>query len=203
MFSIIFINQQLIIEYMNEYITLGIDFLKDVFSGLINKVILATIILMSGFIIGKVFSKIISKILKEFNINKIIYDISGIKYEIEEIITHFVLYFTYFISIIIALKQLGIATEVLNILSSVIIILIGIFVLLSVKDFIPNIISGIIIYQKKTFKKGDEIEFKNIIGTVSEITLLDTRLKTKKGDIIIIPNVNLTKNEIIKKKNKK
>lgn len=179
---------------------LGIDFTKEVFSGLINKVLLAIIILLSGFIIGKVVSKIISKILAEFQLNKVFYDISGIKSHIEEIISHFVLYFIYFISIVTALRQLGIATEVLNIVSGVIIILIGIFILLSVKDFIPNIISGIIIHQKNLFSKEDRIEFKGITGKIKEITLLDTKLITKNGDIIIIPNVNLTKNEIIIKK---
>lgn len=185
---------------MNEYILTALDFVKEVFSGFVNKVLLAVIILLLGFIIGKTLSKLIARLLAEINLNKVLTDISGIKFHIEEVISHFVLYFIYFISVITALKQLGIATEILNILSGAVIVLIGIFIILSVKDFIPNIISGIVIYQKNIISKGDEIEFKNVSGKVVEITLLDTKLETKKGDLIIIPNVNLTKNELIKKK---
>jgi small-conductance mechanosensitive channel len=99
-----------------------------------------------------------------------------------------------------ALRYLGIATDVLNILSGVIILLIGIFIVLSVKDFIPNVISGFIIHQKSTIKKGDIIQIASVTGKVADMTLLDTKLQTKNGDTIIIPNSNFTKKEFIKKK---
>jgi small conductance mechanosensitive channel len=182
-----------------DYIINRLQYLFDVLSGLTNKIIIALIILLVGFIIGRVISRLVGKALKGVGLNKAIREISGIKVSFEEIISHFLLYFIYFITIIMALRYVGIATDVLNIISGVIILLIGIFILLSIKDFIPNVISGIVLHQKATIKNGDTIEVNHITGTVEEITLLDTKLKTKSGDIIIIPNSNLTKNEVIKK----
>jgi len=184
---------------MKEYFINIIDFLQNLLSGFVNKILVAVIILLIGFILGKVATRLVEKGLKEIGLNKIIKDV-GVKIPLEGIISNFVLYFIYFISIIMALSHLEIATGVLNTLSAVIIILIGIFVVLSVKDFIPNIISGIILHQKSMIKEGDIILINDMKGKVKEITLLDTKLETKSGDLIIVPNSNLTKNQIVKKK---
>jgi small conductance mechanosensitive channel len=185
---------------MIEYLNIIMKFFTDLFSDLLNRIVVALIIILIGVILGKVLSRIIHKMLKEVKLNKIIKDASGIKVSFEEIISHFVLYFIYFVSIVMALRHIGIATDILNIISAVVIILIGVFILMSVKDFIPNIISGIILHQKATIQEGDIIVFNNITGKVVSLTLLETKLQTKSGDLIIIPNSNLTKNEIIKKK---
>ncbi len=186
-------------KIMKEYFINIIDFLQNLLSGFVNKILVAVIILLIGFILGKVATRLVEKGLKEIGLNKIIKDV-GVKIPLEGIISNFVLYFIYFISIIMALSHLEIATGVLNTLSAVIIILIGIFVVLSVKDFIPNIISGIILHQKSMIKEGDIILINDMKGKVKEITLLDTKLETKSGDLIIVPNSNLTKNQIVKKK---
>lgn len=186
---------------METYTQIIIEFFQDLFSGIISRMLIAGIILLIGFIFGKIISKIVHKALKEIKLNKIIKEASGIKISIEEIISHFLLYFIYFVSIVMALRHIGIATDILNIISGAVIVIIGVFILMSVKDFIPNIISGIIIHQKGTIKEKETIIFNNIKGKVISITLLETKLQTKSGDIIIIPNSNLTKSEIIKKKN--
>ena len=185
---------------MQELIIKWITWIAETITSGMTTLLTAAIIILIGFIIGKASQKILKKSFKEIGLNKILREITGVKISIEEIITYFVMYFIYFISIVMALRHLGIATDVLNVISIVIIVLIGIFILLSIKDFIPNVMSGIIIYQKGIVKKGEIISFNNIIGKVTEVTLLETRLETKKGDIIIVPNANLTRNEIIKKK---
>jgi small conductance mechanosensitive channel len=178
-------------------------YIDTLFAGTLNRLLVAVIILLIGFIIGKVANRILERGLTKIRLNEMVKQVTGLNFGLEEMIGHFVMYFIYFIAIIMSLRHLGIATDILNILSAVIIVLIGIFILLGVKDFIPNIISGIILNQKGTIKKGDEITVQNVKGKVIEITLLETRLETKKGDLIIIPNANLTKNEIIMKKQKK
>lgn len=204
---IVFHDDKLYKTYFNtidmaDYIDIVFRFLTDFFSGFTNRIIVALIILLIGFIVAKILSRITEKALKEVRLNVIVREITGIKISFAEIISHFILYFVYFVSIIMALRHIGIATDVLNILSGVIILLIGIFILLSVKDFIPNVISGIFIHQKSTIKAGDVITVNDVTGRVTEVTLVDTRIKTKSGDLIIIPNSNLTKNAIIKKSKK-
>ncbi|MCB9358792.1 mechanosensitive ion channel [Candidatus Woesearchaeota archaeon] len=174
--------------------------LQNVVSEIINKYFVAILIVLIGFVIGKIAGRFLLKALKEIQLNKIVKDISGIRSSLEGIISHFVEYFIYFVSIVMALRHIGIYTDILNILSAVVIILIGIFIILSVKDFIPNIISGIVMHQKSDIKEGDIIEYNKIRGKIIDFSLLETKLETKTGDIIIIPNSNLTKNEIIKRK---
>ena len=76
------------------------------------------------------------------------------------------------------------------------------FIILAVKDFVPNAVAGFIIYQKKKIKVNDIIQVNNIEGKVIELALLDTKIKVKSNDIVFIPNSLLIKSEvkIIKKR---
>ena len=58
-------------------------------------------------------------------------------------------------------------------------------------------ISGLTIKQKGIIHEGDFIQVKNIKGLVETIDLIETKIKTKEGDLIFIPNAILTKHEII------
>lgn len=176
-----------------------ITFIQELFAGLVTQLIVAAIIILIGFILGKALNRVIKKGLKEIGLNSMMREI-GIKAPLEEIFSHGVMYSIYFIATIMALRHIGIATDILNIISIMVIAFIGIFILLSVKDFIPNVISGIVLHQKGTIKEHDSIEINKITGTVTEMNLLETKLVTKKGDIIIVPNANLTKSAIVKKK---
>ena len=100
------------------------------------------------------------------------------------------------------LQQLGLATTVLNMIAGAVIIVIILSTLLGIKDFIPNMIAGIMIQRKQELKKGEIIKIKGMQGKIIGITLIETKIETKTGDIIFIPNAVLTKTEIIRIKNK-
>ena len=57
--------------------------------------------------------------------------------------------------------------------------------------------SGIVILVDSSVKIGDVIEVNGIVGTVEEITLRTTTLLTRDDKYIIIPNTDLTRNELI------
>ena len=57
-------------------------------------------------------------------------------------------YFIYFIAIIMALNQVGLTSAILNMLSGAVILLILISMILAIKDFVPNMVAGIFIFQK-------------------------------------------------------
>jgi small-conductance mechanosensitive channel len=174
--------------------------LINLFTGLVNKVILALIFLLIGFIIANIISRVIEKGLKELNVDNAIMKLAGIKISLEQIISKLVLYIIYFISIVTALNYLGIVPNIINAISYIVIILLAIFILLSIKDFIPNSIAGFSLIRKGRVKVGDNIEYKGTAGKIVEMTLVDVKLKTRKGDIIIIPNSLLVKNAFVKKK---
>jgi small-conductance mechanosensitive channel len=99
-----------------------------------------------------------------------------------------------------ALDQIGVATGILKIISIAILIIMVASIILGIRDFFPNILSGIFIAQKRFLNKGDLVRFGDIEGEIIEINIIETRIMTKKGDIIYIPNSILTKNEMVKLK---
>lgn len=69
--------------------------------------------------------------------------------------------------------------------------------ILEIKDFFPNFVAGILIYQKRNFKEGDNIKVQNIDGIISDISLIETKIITKDKDTIWIPNSMLIKNIVL------
>ena len=65
------------------------------------------------------------------------------------------------------------------------------------KEIIENWVSGILIISGKTYSIGDVIRVGNLTGTVTDIALRTTKLKTYDRNEIIIPNSVLMKEKII------
>jgi len=175
------------------------EYLNLIFSQLFTKFIVAIVILLIGFVIARIIGKLVQRVLHEVELNNILKK-AGVKFDLEDVISHLVIYFIYFITVIWALNALGLTTTILNMISAAFLILIIISILLAVKDFVPNLIAGFFIYQKNLIKKGDKIKVGDLTGKVEKISLVETEIKTSSGDIIHIPNSTLTKKEIIIKK---
>lgn len=56
------------------------------------------------------------------------------------------------------------------------------------KEYVTNMINGLIIMFTDQFSLGDKIKLGDNIGTISDITLLNLVLKNENDDLIIIPN---------------
>jgi small-conductance mechanosensitive channel len=67
----------------------------------------------------------------------------------------------------------------------------------ALKDIIENWVSGIIIMWGKTYTIGDVIRIGELTGTVTDISLRTTKLKTYDRNEIIIPNSVLMEEKII------
>jgi len=65
------------------------------------------------------------------------------------------------------------------------------------KDIIENWVSGVLIISGKTYAIGDVIRVGTLTGTVTDIALRTTKLKTYDRNEIIIPNSVLMKEKII------
>jgi len=177
-----------------QFNTLLQTFNKSIFS-----IIGAIAILLLGLVIGRFLSKLTQRILHELEINKIIKKTTGSPLPLEQIISSITKYVIYFIAIILALNQIGLSSKILLVILTIFLILIVAFIILALKDFIPNIIAGFTIQQKAFFKKGDQIKIKRMEGKVIDITITETKIKTKDNEIIIIPNSLITKNIIRKR----
>ena len=185
---------------MAEWITNSVNYIINTVSGLMTKLIVAVLIILIGFIAGRVAGKLTQKVLHELELDRILKQTAKIKFSLEKALGKFVAYFIYFIAIIIALNQVGLTTTILHMISAAVLIIIVISIVLGVKDFIPNLLAGMHIHRKGLLKEGDRIRVRGTEGKVISVELTETKLKTKKGDIIILPNSILVKEEIVKLK---
>lgn len=180
---------------------IGGVYLENIFSffeSWYTKIISIIIIILIGFIIGRVAGRIVLKVLHDIEVDKIFKKAAGVSINIERSLSSFVTYFIYFITIITVLNQLNVTTTILQMISAAVIIVFTVSVVLAIKDFVPNVFAGFYIYRKKLAKEGDIMKVKGMEGRVVEIGLVETKFRTKKGDMIYIPNSVFTKTEVIK-----
>lgn len=67
----------------------------------------------------------------------------------------------------------------------------GLLIALGGASAISNVIAGVVVTYMRSFKLGDRVKIGDVVGDVKEKSLLNTRIKTIKNEIITIPNSNL------------
>lgn len=164
---------------------------------LIN-LIAAVIILAVGFIVARILSKLVKKVLSELETNKIAKEQAGVKFPIDDLVSRIVKYAIYITSVILALNQLGLASLMLKIILITLLVILVAIIILAFRDFVPNVVAGFLIYQRNMIKKGELIKIKNIEGRVIYIDLLEIRLMTKDKEVVHIPNSYIIKHELVK-----
>jgi small conductance mechanosensitive channel len=181
---------------INELI---VDFYSTILGGPFANLVVAVIILLLGFIIGRIGGRVVKRVLQEIDLDKNAKK-AGIKFSIENFSGSLSAYLIYFISIVAALNQFKVVTPVFMILVVGLVIFLVITALLAVKDFVPNMFSGLYIFRTDFIKNGDKIRMKNLTGIVQEVTLTKTKIKTNSGDLVFIPNSVIVKKQIVKLK---
>ncbi len=171
---------------------------KKLFQGVYLNLVAAAIIVLIGFIVGKIASKLVYKILRELEIRSVLKQ-ARIHAPVERYVSKGVAYLIYFIAVIMALNQLKIGTLILSIIVGAVLIVLVISFILSIKDFVPNLTAGISLYRAGLIKKGDTIEAHGVAGIVRDITLTKTKVETKEGDLVYIPNAAIIKQGFVKK----
>lgn len=146
------------------------------------KIGLALVIL----IIGKFVAKTIVDLVKKAMIKK----------EVDPAVVSFagsILYVIALLAVLIAsMSQLGIdTTSLVAVIGAA-----GLAIGLALQGSLSNFASGVLIVVLRPFKAGDFVEVGNRMGTVMEIKLFATRLKTPDNKIVIVPNSSITGNAI-------
>lgn len=72
----------------------------------------------------------------------------------------------------------------------------GLALAMAAKDTVANIFGGIMIFLDKPFKIKDRVKIDGFDGTIEEIGLRSTRLKTLSGTLVTIPNSTFTENAV-------
>jgi small conductance mechanosensitive channel len=112
--------------------------------------------------------------------------------KIDETLAKFLDDIIYYILVVMvvltALKQLGVdTTSFFAILGAA-----GLAIGLALKDSLGNFASGVMIILFRPFKVGDFINAAGVSGTVEEVTIFNTILKTGDNQKLIVPNGSIT-----------
>ena len=96
-------------------------------------------------------------------------------------------------TVIITAEALGFNTSSLTALLSVL----TLGVTLAAEDILGNVAGGLVILSSRPFAQGDFIEADGVSGTVREIGLNHTKLETPDGQMVLMPNKDLSSSKII------
>ncbi|MBI4154328.1 mechanosensitive ion channel [Candidatus Woesearchaeota archaeon] len=173
---------------------MALAFLSSLSEVVLN-LIAALVIVLFGLVAGTLLGKLVKRVLHSFEIDAIL-SREGIAFPLEKSVASIVRYLVYFMGVVWALNQLGLATAIVEIILAMVLIIFVAIIILGLKDFIPNITAGFFIHSKRNLNVGDKIRVANIEGEILEVDLIETKIRAGNGDIILIPNNVLTKNEV-------
>lgn len=152
------------------------NWIKDFFVNYWPQIIIFVCVLIFGVILIKIILTLLNRAFKKSP-------------RITSTARHFfiavikaVLYIIYLIAL---LSMLGIPTTSMIALLSAFALAIS----LALQDTMSNLASGVVIIFTKPFSEGDYIEFKDgTAGTVTRITMFNTKLITPSNQVVVIPN---------------
>jgi small conductance mechanosensitive channel len=73
----------------------------------------------------------------------------------------------------------------------------GIALGFAARDTLENFISGITILLDQPFRVGDNVVVEDTFGTVQEITLRSTRIRTLNNEVAVLPNAHMIQQKVI------
>lgn len=155
----------------------------DGVTGKVPDLFYAAVILIVGIYVARWIKKLTAKFL--------------LKYRVSKGIANFIVYGIYFAMLslvaITCLEKVGIkTTSVVAVFGAA-----GFSIGLAFKEILSNIGSGMIILFFKPFSIGDYVQGAGVEGQVHDIQIFSTVLKTPDNKTVIVPNFQLTSNNII------
>ena len=148
---------------------------------------LGVAILFIGFALGIIVRKVVFKVLKGAELNKVVVKI-GIRHDLEKWISSLASFIIYLITIIFFLRYLNITSIVIYLVVGAVLMLLILTFLVGLKDIIPNFVAWVVIQKRELIREGRKIEVREISGVVEKIGYLETEIKTDNGDTLYVPN---------------
>jgi len=155
--------------------------------GAANKIVLAVLIFLLGFIVGKSLERLIIKLLAEIEFNLIIRRATGYRFDIAKFAARAVSLSSYFLSLVAALNQLGVVNTLLVVIQALIVALLLFIGYILLRDFIPNVFYGFMLRREGSIKQGNLISKSGVKGTIVRVTATGIHVETKKKDMLVLP----------------
>ncbi|MCY0867786.1 MAG: mechanosensitive ion channel family protein [Desulfurococcus sp.] len=153
-----------------------LSWLQDFQADVIQKVIVALLILAAGYLASKIITRIVSRTLHRLYTSHIAAMVSRIIY-----------YVLLFVVITTFLGSLGIDVSGLIIAGG----FAGLVVGIAMQPLLSNLFAGLYIMAEKLVRPGDPVEIGSVSGIVMSTSLMFTRISTWDGVLVAVPNNNL------------
>jgi potassium-dependent mechanosensitive channel len=170
-------------EFKNLFTTTLFVFNEQAISLL--SIIRALFLITLGFVFGSIYKKWINKIsLKWPNMSQMSLKLTS----------NVGFYLIIFITIMISMSSLGIDMSSISLIAGALSIGIG----FGLQTVVSNFIAGIILMFERTIRIGDIVEINDLLkGTVTDIRIRSTTIKTFDNIDIVIPNSSFIQNNVI------
>ncbi len=147
------------------------------------------ILLVIGILLGTRLIAYTSKLIikKSFEAQNI--DDLGKQYTLTKVIS----YFLYVIGIVLALQAIGLNVGLLVASSAALFVGLG----LGLQSIFQDIVSGFILLFEGVVKKGDIVEIGSTIGRVEQLDVRTSKIRSRDGIMLVVPNSKLTSNDVI------
>lgn len=146
-------------------------------------IVAAIAILLVGMIIARTLSNIVNRLMRTRNIDATVADF------LSALVRYAVIAFT----LIAALSRVGVQTaSVIAVLGAA-----GLAVGLALQGSLSNLAAGVLLVMFRPFRAGEYADLGGVAGTVQNVQIFSTTLRTADGKIVVIPNGKIIAGNII------
>ncbi|MBS3159611.1 mechanosensitive ion channel [Candidatus Woesearchaeota archaeon] len=158
----------------------------------IIKFIEVSIYILLGIILARFISNLLDRTFKKIDLDETLaleFDMGG---RISSYLKYTVRILIYFTTLLLIFNRMNISTTVLEKVVIIFFVTVFILIILSFRNILPNISSGIKLRLYKKINKNDKIKIERITGEVIDIGFLETKILSN-SEIIYIPNKLISK----------
>lgn len=156
----------------------------DGFISMLPNMAVAILLMIFFVVLAKLVKNLINRLMKKTTRNKLL----------KNLFSTLTFYSILGLGLFVILGVLGLQKTVTSLLAGVGIIGIGLG--FAFQDITANFLSGIILGFKTPFVVNDVVEIKDIMGTVTNVGIRSTTVKTFQGQFVYIPNKDVLQNPI-------
>ena len=164
-----------------------------------NKYVVALVILLLGFAIGKLLGKLVEFLLHKIQINDKISKFTGHDILFEETIGYFISFVLYFIFLVWTLEEMGVIQNIISWLAFGIILIMLLSLIFSLRTLTLDFLSGAIIRGRNLLKKRQYVKIGSVEGMVLKVDVFDVILKSD-DEVVRIPNYRALRSDIVRLK---
>lgn len=146
-------------------------------------IVAAIAIIIVGMIIARIISNTVNRLLRARHIDATVADF------LSALVRYGVIAFT----IIAALGRIGVQTaSVIAVLGAA-----GLAVGLALQGSLSNLAAGVLLVTFRPFRTGEFVDLGGVMGTVQQVQIFSTTLKTADGKVVVVPNGKIISGNIV------